>query len=250
MDRDNIARLLRIILLFGIALIGSGLVAYVHSLELTEKFFWKLMFFIVFLPTVAIYGYRCALQSPTLGSLSQESRKSTVNINSKQIKQLNVPIGESSFEEKVTNDNRSIVAPRERVELRERWEPKPEMSLAQVGVESTTQIGNQKGSLTNNQIEKTVTGFLKKTNRYGFHKTDDTVINAILYQITYEYGQKVTRERLLDCLTVNHKYQTIDNMLVNIAEYEADKRDWKHIHNGEIEKVGTNARVKKQEAVV
>lgn len=111
-------------------------------------------------------------------------------------------------------------------------------------------MGNQvkrTTSITNNQIEKVATNYLKKTGRYGFHKSDDTFINALLYQISYEYGQNLSRERLLDCLTTNNKYRTQDNMVVNIAEWEADNRDWKHIHNGEIEKVGTRARPKKKE---
>lgn len=99
-------------------------------------------------------------------------------------------------------------------------------------------------NITNNQIEKTVTAYLKKMGRYGFSRSEESFISAILYQINYEYGKNITRDRLFDCLSNNSKYTYREGMYMNINEKEQDDRDWKHLHNDEPEKVGTSARPK------
>lgn len=205
MDKDNTARLLRIILLFGSALITVGIVAYVDYLNMTKELFWKLVFIVMVLPLtvpLVIFAFRFAL-------LYQSDRfkpvQNTVNIARKQIKQLNIPIGDSSFEEKVSNDNRSINDNR--------------------SVNISTQTGSIAKDITNQTIENIVTQYFKDEGWYALHPNNSTLISAIRMKILEKTGVNVTKNRLLECLTSSHNYQTLGDEIVNKAEYEANKKD-------------------------
>ncbi len=231
MDKQNTSQLLRIILLFGSIGLLIGLVYFVDRLELTPYLLGKMVFILVVIPMIVplvIFLIRYALlyQPKSFGTT-----QNTVNISGKSIRAVNLPIGEGSqsFEDRSQS-----------LDVDRSTNYKNDQIDHQLG------FGKSRKEVTNNQIETTATNFLKKTGRYGFIRNDETIINALLYRIQYEYGQGITRERLLDSLSMSHKYMTKDNELINIQEWEADKNDWQHIHNGDTELVGTNARPKQK----
>jgi hypothetical protein len=228
MDRENTARLLRIVLLFGSAILLIAIIVYVDYLNFTQELFLKLVFLIMVLPLTVpaiIYLTRFAL------NYEFKKESNPITINSRNIKQIQ--LGESN-----SMENRIL-------DLSNKQTNKIQEEI------DTEQVGNVKGRLTNNQIELTVSRFLKKTNRYGFLLNDEIFINSLLYSIQYEYGKQITRDRLIDCLKSNHKYQLIgSNEIVNTADWEQDKIDWRHIRNGEPEKVGTRCKPKEKEVKI